>query len=142
MPIVNIIVDKIDSTQTEEVENLKSKDWQELTRVTQGAPFIIERVRLVDSGIAVEGEFELPALARLPAEDQVFVMAFVKSDGSIKEMERIFGISYPTVKSRLSRIASRLQFVENVTRPRKEEILAALERGEINAQEAIARLLK
>ena len=142
MPIVNTIVDKIDSTQTEEAEKLKSKDWQELTRVTQGAPFIIERVRLVDSGIAVEGEFELPPLARLPAEDQVFVMAFVKSDGSIKEMERIFGISYPTVKNRLSRIASRLQFVENVTRPRKEEILAALERGEINAQEAIERLLK
>jgi hypothetical protein len=136
------MVDKIDSTQTEEVEKLKSKEWQELTRVTQGAPFIIERVRLVDSGIAVEGEFELPPLARLPAEDQVFVMAFVKSDGSIKEMERIFGISYPTVKNRLSRIASRLQFVENVTRPRKEEILAALERGEINAQEAIERLLK
>ena len=121
---------------------MKSKDWQELTRVTQGASFIIERVRLIDSGIAVEGEFELPPLGRLPAEDQVFVMAFVKSDGSIKEMERIFGISYPTVKNRLSRIASRLQFVENVTRPRKEEILAALERGEINAQEAIERLLK
>jgi hypothetical protein len=121
---------------------LKSKDWQELTRVTQGASIIVERVRLADSGIAVEGEFELPPLARLPAEDQVFVMAFVKSDGSIKEMERIFGISYPTVKNRLSRIASQLQFVENVTAPRKEEILAALEQGEINAQEAIERLSK
>jgi hypothetical protein len=121
---------------------MKSKDWQELTRLTQGASIIIERVRLVDSGIAVEGEFELPPLARLPGEDQVFVMAFMKSDGSIKEMERIFGISYPTVKSRLSRIASQLQFVENVTMPRKEEILAALERGEINAREAIERLSK
>jgi hypothetical protein len=121
---------------------LKTKEWRELTRVTQGAPFILERVRLVDSGIAIEGEFELPPLARLPAEEQVFVMAFLKSDGSIKEMERIFGISYPTVKSRLSRIASQLEFVENVTEPRKEEILAALERGEINAREAIERLSK
>jgi hypothetical protein len=119
---------------------MKSKDWQELTRVTQGAPLVIERVRLIDSGIAVEGEFELPLLARLPAEDQVFVMAFVKSDGSIKEMESTFGVSYPTIKSRLSRIASQLQFVENVTIPRQEEIIAALERGEINAQEAIERL--
>lgn len=121
---------------------MKSKDWQELTRLTQGAPIVIERVRLVESGIAIEGEFDLPPLARLSGEDQVFVMAFVKSDGSIKEMERIFGISYPTVKSRLSRIASQLQFVEDVVIPRKEEILTALERGEINAQEAIERLSK
>ncbi|OGO20377.1 MAG: hypothetical protein A2144_11295 [Chloroflexi bacterium RBG_16_50_9] len=66
----------------------------------------------------------------------------MKSDGSIKEMERIFGISYPTVKSRLSRIASQLQFVEDVTGPRKEEILDSLQRGEITAQEAIERLSK
>ncbi len=121
---------------------MKAKDWQELTRVTQGAPLIIERVRLTDSGIAVEGAFELPPLARLPAEEQVFIMAFIKSDGSIKEMERIFGISYPTVKSRLSRIAAQLHFVENVVVPKKDEILAALERGEITASEAIERLSK
>ena len=121
---------------------MKSKDWQELTRLTQGAPMVIERVRLVESGIAVEGEFELPPLARLTGEYQVFVMAFMKSDGSIKEMERIFGISYPTVKTRLSRIASQLQFVENIAMPKNEETLAALERGEINAEEAIERLSK
>jgi hypothetical protein len=103
---------------------------------------VIERVRLIDSGIAIEGEFELPPLARLSGEDQVFVMAFMKCDGSIKQMEQTFGISYPTVKSRLSRIASQLQFVENINLPKKEEILASLERGEINAQEAIERLSK
>ena len=119
---------------------MKTKDWQELTRVTQGAPLIIERVRLADSGITVEGEFELPPLAKLPAEDQVFIMAFIKSDGSIKEMERVFGISYPTVKNRLSRIAAQLHFVENVIKSGKEEILGALERGEITAPEAIERL--
>ena len=121
---------------------MKAKDWQELTRLTKDAPFVVERVRLVDRDIAIEGPFELPPLARLSAEDQVFVMAFVKSDGSIKEMERVFGISYPTVKNRLARIASQFQMVETVTSPRpdKEGILAALERGEITAQEAIERL--
>jgi hypothetical protein len=121
---------------------LKIKDWQELTRVTQGAPLIIERVRLVDSDIAVEGAFELPPLAKLPAEDQVFIMVFIKSDGSIKELERTFGISYPTVKNRLSRIAAQLHFVENIAVPKRDEILAALERGEITPSEAIERLSK
>ncbi len=105
---------------------------------------IVERVRLIESDIAIEGQFELPPLARLTAEDQVFVMAFVKSDGSIKEMERIFGVSYPTVKGRLSRIAGQFQMVETVTPagPNKEEVLASLERGEITAAEAIERLSK
>jgi hypothetical protein len=121
---------------------MKTKDWQELTRLTQGAPFVIERVRLTDSGIAVEGAFDLPPLARLPAEDQVFIMAFVRADGSIKEMERTFGVSYPTIKSRLSRIAGQLQFVENLPTSPKQDVIAALERGEITAEEAIERLSK
>jgi len=123
---------------------MKTRDWQELTRITQGAPIVVERIRLLDSDVAIEGQYELPPLARLPAEDQVFVMAFVKSDGSIKEMERVFGISYPTVKSRLSRIASQFQMVEAVlpVASNKEEVLASLERGEIAAAEAIERLSK
>jgi len=123
---------------------MKAKDWQELTKLTQGAPIVVEKVRLVETDIAIEGQFELPPLARLSAEDQVFVMAFVKSDGSIKDMEKAFGISYPTVKSRLSRIAAQFEMVETVppAGPNREEILASLERGEITAQDAIERLSK
>jgi hypothetical protein len=116
------------------------RDWQELTRLTQGTPIIIERVRLVDSDIAIEGSFELPPLARLSAEDQIFIMAFVQSDGSIKEMEKSFGISYPTVKNRLNRLAQQLEFVETSPLPSQNEVLAQLERGEITAAEAIERL--
>ena len=94
-------------------ENLKnSKDWQELTHLTQGQPIVVERVRLTEKDIAIEGSFELPQLARLAMEDQIFVTAFVRSHGSIKEMERVFGVSYPTIKSRLTRIADSLEFVE------------------------------
>jgi hypothetical protein len=118
------------------------KEWSELTRLTQGEPLLVERVRLADSGIAIEGEFELPPLARLSAEDQVFIMAFVRCHGSIKELERIFGISYPTVKNRLNRLAGQLQFVETLPFSDKEEVLSALESGEISAEEAIRRLSK
>ena len=80
------------------------KDWQELTAITRGADLVVERVRMGD--IAIEGAFELPQLARLSVEDQVFVAAFLRSHGSIKEMEQVFGVSYPTVKARLNRIAA------------------------------------
>ena len=88
------------------------RDWQELTKLVGQSRIEIERVRLVDSGVAIEGPFTLPPLAQLPAEDQVFVAAFVRCHGSIKQMEKYFGVSYPTIKNRLNRIGSQLSFVE------------------------------
>ena len=117
-----------------------ARDWQELTKLSGGAPLVVEQVRLLESGIAIQGSFDLPPLARLSAEDQVFVMVFVRSHGSIKEMERVFGISYPTVKNRLNRISARMDLVETDPAPAQSEVLAQLQRGEITGQEAIERL--
>ena len=115
-------------------------DWQELTDLTRGQPFVVERVRLADSGVAVEGQFEPPQLAQLSIDDQVFVAAFVRSHGSIKEMERIFGVSYPTIKSRLNRIAERLDFVDTDPAPTSADVVDRLRRGQISVQEALAEL--
>ena len=92
----------------------KTQDWQALSELTRGRPILVERVRLIEQGVAIEGAFELPRLAQLSAEDQVFVAAFVRSHGSIKEMEQVFGVSYPTIKARLNRIAAMLELVETV----------------------------
>ena len=116
------------------------KDWQELTRLTQGAPLIVERVRLADSGIILEGQFAPPQLAQLPLEDQVFVAAFVRAHGSIKEMEQVFGVSYPTIKARLNRISERLEFVDTDPAPARSDVLDRLARGEITAEDAIQEL--
>jgi hypothetical protein len=118
----------------------KPSDWQELTHLTQGQPLVVERVRLLGKDIAIEGSFDLPQLARLSMEDQVFITAFVRSHGSIKEMEQVFGVSYPTIKSRLTRIANSLPFVESNPTPSRTEILDRLRRGEITAQDAIREL--
>jgi hypothetical protein len=118
----------------------KLKDWQELTQLTQGRPIVVERVRVADKNIAIEGSFELPQLARLAMDDQIFITAFIRSHGSIKEMERIFGVSYPTIKSRLTRIADSLEFVETDPTPSKTEILERLRKGEITAEQAIEEM--
>ena len=117
-----------------------ASDWQELTQLTKGQPILVERVRMTEKDIVVEGRFELPQLARLSLEDQVFIAAFVRSHGSIKEMEQVFGVSYPTIKSRLTRIANSLEFVETNPTPSRAEILDRLKRGEIKAPEAVREL--
>ena len=119
-----------------------AKEWHELSKMTQGRPVIVERVRVVDSDIAIEGSFTLPPLAGLSAEDQIFVMAFVRCHGSIKDMEEMFGISYPTVKNRINRIAGKLQFVEILPVTSQEETIDELERGDITVDEALRRMSK
>lgn len=115
-------------------------DWQELTDLTRGEPFVVERVRLTGSGVAIEGQFEPPQLATLSVDDQVFVAAFVRSHGSIKEMERIFGVSYPTIKSRLNRISEQLDFVDTDPAPTSADVVDRLRRGEISVSEALSEL--
>ena len=115
-------------------------EWHELTDLTDGRAFVITCVRLEDSGVTIQGEFELPPLTRLRYEDQVFVSEFVRSHGSIKDMEKAFGISYPTVKNRLNRIIEQLPTVEAEIRPGHEDVLGLLEQGEISAEEALKRL--
>ena len=119
-------------------------DWGELTRLTQGQPIVVERVRLTERDIFIEGSFELPQLARLTLEDQVFITAFVRSHGSIKEMEQVFGVSYPTIKARLTRIANSLEFVETNPEPNRTssraEVLDRLQRGDISAADAVREL--
>src|SRR6266436_5643920 len=111
-------------------------DWQALTRITAGAPFDIERVRLIAQDVAIDGRFELPPLATLSADDQIFVAAFVRCHGSIKQMEKFFGVSYPTIKNRLNKIGAQLPFAEveppaDPVRPSTGELLARLESGEM-----------
>jgi len=115
-------------------------DWKTLTELTKGAETRIEKIRLEKSDISIEGDFELPPLAQLTLEDQIFITAFVRCQGSIKDMEELFGISYPTVKSRLARISEKLEFVEINPPATGREILNQLDKGEISVEDAIKKL--
>lgn len=115
-------------------------DWKELTELTRGAEIEVERVRVKNSDIAIEGSFELPPLAQLKLEDQIFVAAFLRCEGSIKDMEEFFGISYPTVKGRLKKISQNLEFVEINPPASNSEVLNQLDSGEISVEDAIKKL--
>jgi len=117
-----------------------ASEWQDLLQIAQGGPLVVERVRMPERHLTVEGTFTLPELARLSLEDQVFVTAFLRSHGSIKEMEQVFGVSYPTIKARLNRIAGQLEFVETNPSPSRAEVLDRLNKGEISADDAIRAL--
>jgi hypothetical protein len=89
----------------------------------------------------LEGEFELPGLLRLPPEDLAFVTEFVRASGSLKEMARLEGQSYPTIRNRLNQIIERLNQASSTRQLKQHEILDAVARGELTAQQA-AKLLR
>ena len=59
-------------------------------------------------GTKVCGEFELPPLARLTEKEQTFVLDFVKASGSLKDMAKSMGLSYPTVRNLLDDLIIKL----------------------------------
>jgi len=123
-------------------------EWQTLTKMTDGKPVKVTRVEVRETGISIEGEFKLPPLARLSSEDQLFAAVFLKTHGSIKQMEKFFGISYPTVKNRLNKIAGQLDMVNIdvvIEEPRKDkeermDLLDKLGKGEISMDDALKGL--
>ena len=117
-------------------------DWQQLTELTQNKKMCVERVRIIESGIAIDGKFELPPLAQLSMEDQIFVAAFVKSHGSIKDMEQLYGVSYPSIKNRLNRISKAFDFIDITPQNTSGDILEDLEQGKISFDQAIEALKK
>ena len=125
---------------------MAAQEWQTLTALAAGRDFVVERVRLADTPVAIEGEFELPPLARLAAEDQVFVIAFVRCHGSIKQMEKFFGVSYPTIKNRLNRIGALLPFAEidpedaEPVASSPGDLLTRLEHGELSVKDVLEQL--
>jgi len=94
----------------------------------------------------LEGEFALCKFCQLPEEQREFVEVFIKCRGNIKDVEKELGISYPTVRNRLDTVIEALGYrVDKTTeledeKSKKQEILSALERGEITPDEATRQL--
>lgn len=71
----------------------------------------------------IQGQYELPLLARLSTDDQGFILEFIKASGSLKEMAGLLRLSYPTVRNRLDEIIERIRLAEKSKENDKEEKL-------------------
>jgi hypothetical protein len=89
--------------------------------------------------LRLEGEFTVSPLVMLPSEDQALIIAFVRSYGSIKRIQEILGVSYPTARARIDRIIDNMN--TSMTAPEDPDtVLEQLARGEISFPQAVERL--
>ena len=97
----------------------------------------ISKLTCVECELAVEGEFPTPRLSRLSGEEQEFVELFVLASGSLKAMAQRLGISYPTVRTRLDRLITRVQEQRAQDEQRKQRVLEDIEAGRISPKKGL-----
>ncbi len=107
-----------------------------------GGVLQVGRMVCRDCDLMMEGHIELPRLARLAGEDREFIELFVLSAGSLKEVGRLLGLSYPTVRARLDRVIENLRGLDAARRERRLEVIRQLERGEMSVEAAARELAR
>jgi hypothetical protein len=106
-----------------------------------GEPLEVTRLQGPTSGVSIEGRFAPNEFALLPHEHLEMLRLFVKVRGNLKEVERVLGVSYPTVRARFENLLKALGYeLDDDPTDARAEILARLERGEIDAKDATKRL--
>lgn len=76
------------------------------------APLKVAKMVCDQCGTEVSGVFDLPVLIRLTEEEQRFILEFVKASGSLKDMAKQMGVSYPTVRNYLDDLIEKLNNME------------------------------
>lgn len=96
---------------------------------------------------SIDGAFSPCKFCRLPKDQLDFIETFIMCRGNIKDVEKELNISYPTVRKNLDTVIQSLGYQldraeerEEEVSKRRQEILDALERGEISSKEAVKKL--
>ena len=113
----------------------------------------VTRLHCNSCGTTLEGDFSVGRFGRLNRDQLALLESFLRSRGNLREMERELGISYPTVRSRVEALVRALGFgpradaddadeaaPEAAAGKTREEILQALARHEMSAEDAAAAI--
>lgn len=106
-----------------------------------GGPLLVTGLECEGSGVTIHGRFTPNEFALLPDEQLEFLRIFLKVRGNLKEVERVLGLSYPTVRLRFDTLLKVLGYeAEADAGEERSDILQQLEEGQISAEEATKRL--
>ena len=112
-----------------------------------GQRLIISKLSCNHCHTSIDGAFSSCKFCQLPKDQLDFIETFIRCRGNIKDVEKELNISYPTVRKNLDTVIQSLGYqIERSDNQEKEnsawrqEILDALERGEISSKDAVKRL--
>ncbi len=109
--------------------------------VCNNGEFKVSELHCANCNSTLTGNFELCDFCKLTDEQKYFVKMFLKNRGSIRDMEKELGISYPTVRNKIEEINAALGLSDgNETKVNVSEVLAKIKTGEMSAEDAVSIL--
>lgn len=110
-----------------------------------GERLAVKRLHCRSCDTTIDGHFELGWLGRLSAEQLGFIETFVRCEGKLNRMERELGLSYPTLRLRLTEVIRQLGFavgpdVGGLSEEDRHRILDDLASGRITSEDAMRAL--
>lgn len=123
-----------------------------------GGPIVVTECKCVNCQLQMRGEFQLGQFAALSQDQLTFVQVFLRARGNLTEVEKILGVSYPTIRNKLDEINDAFDRVSTlsdvsasqrddaprvVPKPADETRRAVLQRvatGELSAADAAQKL--
>jgi len=105
----------------------------------------VTRLHCRSCDTTVEGHFETGRMGRLRADQLEFVETFIRCEGKLNRMERELGLSYPTLRSRLTEVVTQMGFElgpepAELSDKQRHRILDELAQGEISSEQAMQLL--
>ncbi len=115
-----------------------------------GGTLVITECKCTECGLEMRGEFRPPQFATLSDDQLTFVRHFLRARGNLSELEKVLGVSYPTIRNKLDEINKTLDAAEAAAnRPEadpdpaeseRQAILRQVSAGQISAVEAVEKL--
>ncbi|MBI3941868.1 MAG: DUF2089 domain-containing protein [Chloroflexi bacterium] len=111
-----------------------------------GNEMVVQRLLCRNCGSSLEGQFTLDRFARLNADQLQFLESFIRNEGKLSRMEGELGLSYPTLRARLTDLIRAMGYeireepVPTLSPEQRREILEKVAQGVLTAQEAASQL--
>jgi len=104
----------------------------------------VTRLHCRNCDTTIEGHFGLGRFYQLTPEQLAFAETFIRCEGRINKIEEELGISYPTVRNRLSDLIRGLGYEVHeettLSAEQRKAILEQLASGQISSEEAVKLL--
>jgi hypothetical protein len=102
-----------------------------------GGSMIISEIKCQKCNLRVQKEFEPCEFCQLSDDDYQFLKIFLSTQGRITEIEKLLGISYPTIKNKIEDLLKKLNLAMV---DMQDDPIDALSEGKISVDEAVAIL--
>ncbi|HLE03675.1 MAG TPA: DUF2089 domain-containing protein [Anaerolineales bacterium] len=105
----------------------------------------VTRLHCRNCDTTIEGHFETGRMGQLTAEQLSFVETFLRCEGKLNRVEGVLGLSYPTLRSRLSQVIQAMGFEvgpeqTDTSDEQRHQILDELASGQISSEQAMELL--